>query len=136
VQIGWVVRAGLTVALAVLLALAGCSAKDGKVTGTVTIDGTPLESGSILFVPVDGKSPTTGGSIKEGRYSVRVPPGTMKVSISAPEVVGKKKIYPTADSPEMPVTKERLPPRYNESTELTLEVKLGTNEKDFELHSK
>jgi hypothetical protein len=59
----------------------------------------------------------------------------MKVSISAPKVVGKKKIYPTADSPEMPVTREALPARYNEQTELTLDVTAGTISKDWELTS-
>jgi hypothetical protein len=126
----------MALGMAALLALAGCSGNDGKVSGTVTVDGKPLENGSILFVPVDGKTPTTGGSIKEGHYSVRVPIGKMKVSISAPKVVGRKKIYPTPDSPEMPVTKEALPSRYNEETSLTLDVQPGKIQKDFELQSK
>src|SRR5262245_41250936 len=35
----------------------------------------------------------------------------------------------------LPLTKEALPARYNERTKLQLEVKPGTNEKDFELTS-
>jgi hypothetical protein len=130
------VRAGRTLLGVVLLMLAGCAPKDGQVSGTVTVDGEPLAVGSILFVPADGKGQTTGGNIKDGHYSVRVSPGKMKVSISAAKVVGKKKIYPTPNSPEMPVTVEALPARYNQQTSLTLDVQPGKVAKDFELQSK
>ena len=121
-------------ALLSLLTLTGCDGLS-EVRGTVTLDDRPLESGAIMFTPVDGNTQVTGGKIRDGRYSVRVPQGVMKVSISAPKVVGKKKIYPTADSPEMPVTREALPARYNEQTELTLDVTAGTISKDWELTS-
>ena len=122
--------------LLALLALAGCGARESRVSGSVTLNGQPVETGAITFVPVDGKTPTAGGEIKDGRYSVKVPVGTMKVSISAPKVVGKKKIYPTPQSPEMPITKEALPARYNDQTELRLDVKPGANQKDWDLQSK
>jgi hypothetical protein len=129
--------AWLAALLVVLLAQAGCS--DGtmaQVSGTVTLDGNAIESGQIQFSPVDGKTKTAGGPIKDGQYSVGVPVGLMKVSISAPKVVGKKKIYDTPDSPEMPITKEALPAHYNEKTELQFEVKPGSQTKDFPLTSK
>lgn len=105
------------------------------VSGTVTVDGEPLETGSILFVPVDGNSPTSGGEIAKGNYSVEVPVGTMKVALSAPKVIGKKKIYPTPESPEMPITVEALPPQYNERSELKIEVTPPTKQQDFHLKS-
>jgi hypothetical protein len=126
----------LTCAVLLLALMAGC--EDGKialVSGTVEVDGNPVESGSITFVPVDGQTPTAGGAIKDGRYTVRVPITTMKVSISVPRVVGMKKIYDTPNSPEMPITVEALPARYNEQTELKIEVKPGTNVYDFPLTS-
>jgi len=119
-----------------LLAVGCDGSKFAEVSGTVTVDGTAVETGSITFLPADGQSPTAGGEIKDGKYSVKVPVGQMKVSISVPKVIGKKKIYPTPESPEMPVTKEALPERYNEKTELTLEVKSGPNNKDWELSAK
>jgi len=123
--------------LLTLLALAGCGDdKNGLVSGTVQVDGEPVAAGAILFVPVDGQTATAGGEIKDGRYSVKVPVGTMKVSLSAPKVVGKKKIYPTENSPIMPITVEALPAKYNEHTELRLDVKPGKNEKDWDLRSK
>jgi hypothetical protein len=120
-----------------LLALAGCGQQTtGEVSGTVQVDGTPLAKGAILFVPADGKAPTAGGDITDGRCSVRVPVGVMKVSISAPKVVGKKQLYPTPDSPMGEVVEEALPERYNEKTELQLVVRPGQNPKDFELQGR
>jgi len=106
------------------------------VSGAVTVDGKPLEVGSIQFTPVDGKTPVTGGAIQGGNYSVRVHVGTIKVSISAPKVVGQKKVYDAPDSPVRPLTAESLPERYNEKSELKLEVKSGRNPKDWALESK
>lgn len=130
-------RAGWACLWLALLGLAGCG--DGRmsqVTGMVKLDGKPLEKGQITFYPADGQAQVTGGPLQEGRYSVRVPVGTMKVVISAPKVVGEKAIYPgQKDSPKMPITNEALPARYNDQSELRLEVKSGTNEKDFELQS-
>jgi hypothetical protein len=125
---------GLPAAGVLFLAL-GCAA-ESEVSGTVKVGGADLDSGAILFVPVDGKTGTAGGEIKQGRYSVKVPVGQMKVSISAPKVVGQKKVYNTPNSPVMPVTAEALPARYNEKTELTLDVKPGRNTKDWALDGK
>jgi hypothetical protein len=124
--------------LVALLALAGCAANTGQVSGTVKVDGEPVETGSILFVPADGKGSTAGGKIEKGQYSVKVPLGSMKVAISAPRVVGKKKLYPTADSREVTLTKESLPERYSDEkqTELKLEVVAGKNPKDWDLKTK
>jgi hypothetical protein len=120
-----------------LLALAGCGegARMGDVSGAVTFDGKPVEDGAITFVPADGKSPTAGGAIKDGRYAVRVPLGEAKVVINGKKVIGKKKIYNTPDSPEMPVTAELLPEKYSDmsKTELRFDVAAGANPKDWEL---
>ncbi len=123
--------------LLVLSLLTGCgdSFPMSEVAGKLTIDGQPFD-GAIQFSPVDGKAPTAGGMIKAGQFSVKVPPGEMKVSISAAKVVGKKKIYDTPDSPEMPITEEALPARYNEKTELKLLVEPGSNTMNLELKSK
>ena len=69
-------------------------------------------------------------------WAVTIPTDRGTLSISAAKVVGKKKIYPTPESPEMPITAEALPPRYNERNELTYDVKPGQNEKDWDLKGK
>jgi hypothetical protein len=130
---------GLLGLLVSLLVVAGCS--DGKptkgdVVGTVTVDGVPAELGAIAFLPVDGQSATAGGSIEKGQYEARVAPGKMKVEIRVSKVVGQKKLYDTPDSPVQPVMEEVLPAKYNDATELVVEVTPGPNQHDFELTTK
>ena len=123
--------------LTALLVVGGCGDGDvAVVSGAVKVDGAPLKQGFITFVPADGKTATSGGAITDGRYSVKVPVGSMKVSVSASKVVGRKKLYDTPNSPEQDVTQESLPARYNGQTELKLDVKAGTNPKDWDLTSK
>jgi len=130
-------RLAFGTALAAVLFAAGCSDPTvADVSGNVTVGGKPLAEGSVKFVPKDGKSTTAGGTVKDGRYSVRMSPGTMIVSFSAGKVIGKKKAYNTPDSPEIPITAEALPAKYNVKTELTLEVKPGSNSKDWALDEK
>jgi hypothetical protein len=119
------------------LLITGCDAsKFAEVSGKVTVDGKPVDAGSITFLPLDGMTPTAGGEIKDGKYSVKVPIGQMKVTISVPKAIGKKKLYATPDSPEGTLYAEALPLRYNEKSELTFEVKSGSNDKDWELTKK
>jgi hypothetical protein len=115
----------------------GCNNDNmADVTGTVAVDGKPVAKGSIGFIPADGKAQTAGAEIKDGKYSARVPIGNSKIEIRVPKVVGKKKLYDTPDSPVQDLMAETLPEKYNEKTELTFEVKPGTNEKNWELSTK
>lgn len=120
---------------AVLLVAAGCGggAKLGDVTGAVTIDGAPVDKGSIAFFPVDGQGPSTGGEIVAGKYESQAPIGACKVEIRVSKIVGQKKLYDTPESPVQNILEEVLPPKYNESSELRLEVQAGKNEKNWEL---
>jgi hypothetical protein len=121
-----------------LVYVVGCApaTKTGHLSGKVELDGKPLDNASITFKPVDGKSPTAGATVKAGLYSADVPVGKMKVVINQGKVVGKKKAYNTPDSPEVPITQEALPAKYNTKTELEFDVQPGKNEKDFILSSK
>lgn len=114
----------------------GCgdgTADRGEVKGSVLVNGKRAETGAVSFMPVDGKSPTTGGKIVDGKYSVEVPIGMSKVAIRVPIVVGERKLYNTPDSPVQPIMEESLPPEFNDRTELTLDVKAGVNERVFDL---
>jgi hypothetical protein len=124
------------VGLVVLGLVVGCGGRPTTtVEGKVTLDGAPVEKGSIRFVPSDGAAPG-GGEIKDGRYSVKVATGEAKVEITSPKVVDKKKMYDTPDSPMIDVTKESIPEKYNAKSELKYKVERGTNTKDFDLKSK
>jgi hypothetical protein len=123
--------------LSALIATGGCEEPTrGIVTGAITVDGAPAKTGSIAFFPLDGKSSTTGGEITDGQYRAEVPFGAQKVEIRVPKKVGEKKLYDTPDSPIKPILAESLPAKYNDSTELTLDVKPGENQKDFQLTTK
>jgi hypothetical protein len=124
--------------LFVLVGVVGCSGSSpqGKVDGTVTLDGMPLKEGDVRFVPADGKSQTASAKIIDGKFSAQVPKGEMRVEISAPKVIGKRKMYDTPDSPVVDKVRELLPPRYNAKSELRLIIKSGAQDETFSLQSK
>ena len=123
--------------LPVVLLAAGCSdPTEGVVSGTVFVDGQPAKTGAVSFIPVDGLSGTAGAMITDGTYTANVPLGMAKVQIRVSKVVGHQKLYNTPDSPVQPIREEVLPPKYNDQTELRLEVKPGRNQQDYHLTSK
>ncbi|HEY2415054.1 MAG TPA: hypothetical protein VGI40_22610 [Pirellulaceae bacterium] len=110
---------------------------EGTVTGEVTFDGQPVKAGHVLFTPVDGNGQTGGGTIRDGKLEAKnVPAGKMKVELHGNKVVGKRKAYDTPESPWEDDIAELLPPKYNSKSDLTLEVKRGTQDVKYELKSK
>ena len=108
----------------------------GTVTGSVTVDGEPAKVGEISFFAVDGRAPTAGAPIVDGKFTAQVKPGVCMVQIRVSKVVGKKKIYDTPDSPVREVWAEFLPAKYNDITQLKLEVKRCDNQQEYKLTSK
>lgn len=121
-----------------VLIAAGCdNGSNARVTGTVTVDGAPLDKGAIRLVPLDGKSGTAGAEIENGEFYIEKAPATaVRVEISAPRVVGKRKAYDDPQSPVIDVTKETLPEKYNVRSELKKDVTKGENEFNFDLKTK
>lgn len=122
--------------LALLLlaaAAAGCGRDDGMrpVTGSVTFDGQPVESGEIIFRAVDGVEAAAAGKIAGGRYSVRATPGLKRVEITAIRQVDA----PPGPAGEPAIGFESyIPEQYNRHSELTAEVTpRGRNTFDFDL---
>ena len=113
----------------------GCGGeKEAEVTGIVRFEGEPVKSGAISFYPVDGKSRTSGSEIHDGEYRAKVPYGAMIVRINAAKVVGKRKLYENnPKSPEVDITAEALPARYNDKSELKLEANEAKIKRDFDL---
>jgi len=126
-------------AVVVSVGLLGCGGgpkgpKTAQVSGTVTLDGAPLDEGSINFIPEDGTGAPAGTKIVKGSYSVAVPLGSKRVEIRAPKVVGQKVAYEgDPNSPKIDLIEERVPHRYNATTELKTVVTDGTNKADFPL---
>jgi len=116
----------------------GCGPESnvGQISGTVSFEGKPVAMGSISFVPANGQGPSGGSEVVDGNYKSDAALGPCKVEIRSPKVVGKRKLYDTPDSPVQEVYEEVLPQKYNEATELTVEIKKGKNEKDWDLQLK
>lgn len=127
---------GLRVAALALLwgMTAGCSSSRPVVEGTVTLDGEPIEKGTIELLPSDGKGPTAGCGIEAGKYRMPAAPGSRQVVIRASRKDGK---MPDPMSPGSGTLIDRyveyVPARYNEKTELTVTIKPGLNKHDFKL---
>src|SRR5688500_13010891 len=69
---------GLSMGLMLLLAGCGADSDRGAVSGTVTLDGKPVENGSISFVPIEGtQSPSAGAVIGNGTYEIPRDKGPM-----------------------------------------------------------
>lgn len=72
----------------------GCGKGGGIVSGEVTIDGKPVDSGSIVFIPEDGQGPSRGGKIADGKFLLQggepIPPGKKTVKITASMKTGKQ----------------------------------------------
>jgi hypothetical protein len=122
----------------VLIALcAGCEGgvPKAEVTGTVTLDSTPVDGGAISFRPDEG--PTAGSPIKDGKYTAEVPLGKAEVTITWARPTGRKhRAFADGKSPFIEDTKEGIPAKYNQQTTLSIDVKPGKNEKNWELTTK
>jgi hypothetical protein len=119
--------------------LAGCGAESEPreaVSGQVTLNGQPLEQGSILFRPLD-RGPSASGEIKAGSYQLpkeRGPGrGKCRVEILAYRDTGKTVRDQLSGKTEA-VLKPIIPPCYNQQSTLSVEVgKDGKNQFDFKL---
>lgn len=102
-----------------------------KVRGKVTLDGKPLETGQILFVPLDGKGRSDAGPILKGGFDLVCTSGEKRVEITSQVEADK----PAADG--LPDYKSLIPAKYNRATTLTATVKsTGENVVDFAVTSK
>jgi hypothetical protein len=129
----------------IIAILVGCNADGthrGAVSGQVTLDGRPVEQGSILFTPIDGThGVVTGGEIKAGQYALTAAKGPAvgqnRVEIHAVRKTGKmipKGLGGTGKTAEEQV--EAVAPRFNIQSTLKFDVKPGNNAADFEVASK
>ncbi|EAQ78477.1 hypothetical protein DSM3645_07291 [Blastopirellula marina DSM 3645] len=131
----------------VALTLVGCmgTAKDpfGRqaIEGTITLDGQPLASGSIVFMPEEQGPFVSGAEIHKGTFSMPptngLPAGRYKVSITSvvplPASDVKSADEMTMDFP----TKSLVPAKYNSQTTLISEVSdESQNVFTFDLKSK
>lgn len=123
--------------------LAGCGGSVASVSGTVTLDGKPVEGsrelyGTVNFYRADGSgSPATGMIRESGSYSLitggtkGLEPGNYKVAITIKEII------PPKEPGGLTGNKRIGPAKYGQPAQsgLTAEVKPGRNTFDFPLTS-
>jgi len=114
------------------LAIAGCTPAPNTlpISGKVTLDGAPLESADLLFVPADPSFGSEPGKVTNGAYTAKVRPGKNKVQVTASRVVPGK-FGPMGTEPLLaPI---HIANAGNLEVDVTKEKKDGY---DFELKSK
>jgi len=128
--------AATAVAAIVLVGLAGCGSGSGvaPVSGTVTLDGTPLVDALVSFYPEEGRL-STGKTDSSGHYELvytndqmgaKVGKHTVKITTAVVEGEGGGK-----------PPKEKVPAKYNTESQLTVDVTSGSNSNtNFDLQSK
>ncbi len=133
------VAAGVLTAL--LAVAAGCQeaapANVGQVSGRVTLAGEPLADALVTFAPVkEGGTTALGMTKADGTYALNY-----AGEISGAEI-GENRVlistYATGDpdgDPPRPAVPEKVPARYNTTSELKVEVKAGSNTFDFPLEA-
>lgn len=81
--------------------ISGCGgASDGRVSisGTVTLDGKPLDGGTIAFIGGGGGALATASTNKEGKFQIQVALGTNKVTISKEDLTSAIQTAPKSDA--------------------------------------
>lgn len=126
-----------------VLLLVGCDRgglERATVFGNVTLNGAPVESGTIAFYPAEGTlGPSSGGVIEAGRYRVKsakgVVVGKSRVEISSLQMSGRMVPDPIIAGVMMEEYVEAIPEKYNTESTLVREIESGKNEIDFNLNS-
>ena len=139
----WSVAGSFSLILA-LLAIPGCGNGLASVTGTVTLDGKPVEGGpdlygTVAFYREDGGGAPAVGIIQEAGYyelatgtKQGLEPGNYMVGVAV------KKILPPAEPGGLTRPQRLSDPKYAKPEEsgFRADVKPGSNRFDFEIESK
>lgn len=108
------------------------------ISGTVTVDGEPMQWGTISFIPKDGNNRVSGGPIIDGKFEVTegrgANSGEYRVEIRWQKPTGKQ--VRDIDTDEMiDELAEGLPARYHKDSELTASVSEENQTFTFDLKS-
>ena len=141
----------LLVFTVLLVATFGCGNKDPRnrqsVSGSVSLDGTPLDKGSVEFSSQGQGGTSSGALIKKGQYAIEtskgLPPGKYIVRLfstsnsSSPGQVPAGPPGPPPARSSAGQAKQLIPPQYNvRSTQVVEVVGDGPNVFDFDVRTK
>ncbi|PQO35287.1 hypothetical protein C5Y96_09640 [Blastopirellula marina] len=122
--------------LSLVLGCGGPASTAVPISGTVSVEGQPVEGGLITFLSVDDTAPAAGAPIKNGTYSAEVEPGEKKVMVLGTKVVGEEYILKgVPDSGTRQKLETITHPNYNAKhlTPLTATVSGPSEEMNFDL---
>lgn len=135
------IQSGLSISLSLfaLMIFLGCdSSPEREISGTVTLDGEPIESGEILFKPTgESQGAAAGSSIENGSYYVpAVSQGVQagnqyRVEITSEVGKGKMVFNPEAPSGQTELLENTVPERYNVQSELRITISPDPSENTF-----
>lgn len=118
----------------------GCGSGENyqPISGSVTVDGQPLDSGVITLYP-EGEGTTVGGEITDGKFSLPQEggpiPGEYRVEIVAFRPTGETE-FDIDLNEEVDIEEQYLPTQYNRNSTLKIEVQQeGENVFPFDLES-
>jgi hypothetical protein len=114
-----------------LLFVVGCGGGGPSlvdVSGTVTMDGKPLDQGEIIFESLDGSVGPGAGPITDGKYAVKVPKGSKKVKILSSRAGAK--VDPVMGSAPL---ESRIGPEYNDRTTLKVDIQGNQTDVNFQV---
>jgi hypothetical protein len=118
--------------LSLLAMICGCGESDplGRkaISGSVKLNGAPIENGNIGFQPTEQGTTSSGTVIAAGKYSIPrekgLPVGKYRVTINAPKpgtgTAAPKDVMP---GDPLPVSQEMIPPEWNTNSDQFIEVK-------------
>src|SRR5947207_388596 len=127
-------RTGCALIGLVVLHFGGCGGGAAGlygVSGTVKVDGAPLEKGSISFEATEGQRTSSGAIISGGDFTIPaahgLPEGKYRIVVHAPTpgTGGANAAAGAAPGDAPPPPKELIPPDWNETSSHTVEVKKG-----------
>jgi len=125
----------------------GSGANRSGLTGKVTLDGQPLDTGTLQLIPDDSitdKQPG-GAVISNGKYSIPadpgIPHGIYTVRISSLEPTSPPPGFSITDPNSWQMLKQvkptdRIPVEWNTASTQTIEIKKGRNQHDFNITTK
>ena len=110
----------------------------GQVSGTVTLNGEPLEGATVEFLPDNGR-PSIGMTDADGKYSLLFRANTSGALIGTHTVritSQRGRSGGEGGEPLVEARPEVVPREYNDGSSLSVEVTEGSNTHDFELEGK
>lgn len=138
----WMVRGSKTLPFLLPLALlltSGCGDDSNRVgvSGTVTVDGEPLEQGSVAFIGENG-SAVAAGPVRNGSYTLRqtanaegIEPGQYKVRIESWKVQPGE----PQDDGTFAAGEAAIPEKYMDAEKSGLTATVPDGNYDFDLKS-